>query len=149
MRSTRGFTIIEVMIVVAIVAILASVALPAYTDYVTRSKIQEATATLLSQRVKLEQYFQDNRTYVGACAGGTVAPLPTGLKYFGITCNPLTASAYTITAQGNCGAGVDASMCGFSFSIDQANNRVTIAVPAGWTLPAGNCWVMKKSGTCS
>jgi type IV pilus assembly protein PilE len=39
-------------------------------------------------------------------------------------------------------------MCGFSYSIDQSNNRVTVAVPAGWNLPAGNCWVTKKSGTC-
>src|SRR5215208_4515694 len=102
MRSSRGFTIIEVMIVVVIVAILASVAIPSYVDYITRSKIQEATSTLLSQRVKMEQYFQDQRTYVGACAGGTVAPLPAGLKFFAITCNALTAVGYNITAQGNC-----------------------------------------------
>ena len=148
MRSSRGFTIIEVMIVVVIIAILASVAIPSYVDYITRSKIQEATSTLLSQRVKMEQFFQDQRTYVGACAGGTVAPLPQGLKYFTITCNALTAAGYSIQAQGNCGAGVDASMCGFTYTIDQANNRITVAVPAGWTLPAGNCWVTKKGGTC-
>lgn len=148
MRSSRGFTIIEVMIVVVIVAILASIAIPSYTDYITRSKIQEATSTLLGHRVKMEQFFQDNRTYVGACAAGTVAPLPTGLKYFGVVCNPLTASTYTITATGNCAAGLDSSMCGFSYSIDQSNNRITVAVPAGWNLPAGNCWVTKKSGTC-
>jgi type IV pilus assembly protein PilE len=148
MRSSRGFTIIEVMIVVVIIAILASIAIPSYTEYLTRSKIQEATSTLLGQRVKMEQFFQDNRTYVGACAAGTVAPLPTGLKYFTITCTNLTAVGYTINATGNSGAGVDASMAGFSYSIDQANNRITVAVPTGWNLPAGNCWVTKKGGTC-
>jgi len=148
MRSSRGFTIIEVMIVVVIIAILASVAIPSYLDYITRSKIQEATSTLLSQRVKMEQYFQDQRTYVGACAGGTVAPLPQGLKYFDITCTNLTANGYLITAQGPCVAGRDSSMCGFTYTIDQANNRITVAVPAGWTLPAGNCWATKKGGTC-
>ncbi|OAI52237.1 hypothetical protein AYO46_06145 [Betaproteobacteria bacterium SCGC AG-212-J23] len=148
MRSNRGFTIIEVMIVVVIIAILASVAIPSYVDYITRSKIQEATSTLLSQRVKMEQFFQDNRTYVGTCAAGTVAPLPANTKYFAIACQNQTNAAYTVSATGNCGAGVDASMCGFSFTIDQANNRVTVAVPAGWTLPAGNCWVTKKSGVC-
>jgi type IV pilus assembly protein PilE len=136
------------MIVVVIIAILASVAIPSYVDYITRSKIQEATSTLLSQRVKMEQFFQDNRTYVGACAAGTVAPLPAGLKYFAITCQNLTAAGYTVTATGNSGAGVDASMAGFSYSIDQANNRITVAVPTGWSLPAGNCWVTKKSGVC-
>jgi type IV pilus assembly protein PilE len=148
MSSSRGFTIIEIMIVVVMIAILASIAIPSYTQYVLRAKIQEATSTLLSQRVKLEQFFQDQRTYVGACAPGTVAPMPGGLKYFAIACNPLTAAAYTITATGNCGAGVDASMCGFSYSIDQGNNRVTVAVPAGWNLPAGNCWVTKQGGQC-
>jgi type IV pilus assembly protein PilE len=53
-----------------------------------------------------------------------------------------------VTATGNSGAGVDASMAGFSYSIDQANNRITVAVPTGWSLPAGNCWVTKKSGVC-
>jgi type IV pilus assembly protein PilE len=148
MSSSRGFTIIEIMIVVVMIAILASIAIPSYTQYVTRAKIQEATSTLLSQRVKMEQFFQDQRTYAGACQPGTVAPMPGGLKYFAIACNPLTNATYTITATGNCGAGVDASMCGFSYSIDQGNNRVTIAVPAGWNLPAGNCWVMKQGGQC-
>ena len=146
MSSSRGFTIIEVMIVVVIVAILASVAIPNYTSYVTRTKIAEATSTLLSQRVKMEQFFQDQRTYAGACAAGTVAPLPSGLKYFTITCGNLSNATYTITATG--GSASDNSMAGFSFSIDQANNRVTIAVPSGWSLPAGNCWVTRTSGVC-
>lgn len=143
MRSSRGFTIIEVMIVVTIVAILASIALPLYTDYVTRSKIQEATSALLAHRVKMEQYFQDQRTYVNACNAGTIATPPAGLKYFTITCNPApTASTYTIRADGI------ASMTGFAFTIDQGNTRVTVAVPVGWTLPVSNCWVTKKGGSC-
>ena len=146
MSSSRGFTIIEVMIVVVIVAILAAVAIPNYTAYVTRSKIAEATSTLLAQRVKMEQFFQDQRTYTGACAAGTVAPLPTGLKYFTISCGNLSNSTYTITATG--GTAGDGSMNGFSYTIDQGNNRVTVAVPAGWSLPAGNCWVTKQNGQC-
>lgn len=143
MSISRGFTIIEVMIVVVIVAILASVALPQYNDYVVRSKIQEATSALLAQRVKMEQFFQDARTYVNACNAGTVATPPSGLKNFTITCNPApTATAYTIRADGI------GSMSGFVFTIDQGNQRTTIGVPAGWTVPAGNCWVTRKSGTC-
>src|SRR5207302_216242 len=149
MRSTTGFTLIEVMITVAIVAILAAVAIPSYTDYITRSKIQEATSSLLSMRTKLELYFQDNRTFIGACAAGTVAPLPAGLKYFTITCPTLTATAYQIRADGGI-AGGDQTMAQFAFTIDQANTRQTAGVPtsSGWSLPATNCWVAKKGGLC-
>src|SRR5712691_10669967 len=135
MRSATGFTLIEVMITVAIIAILAAVALPSYTDYITRSKIQEATTTLLAQRTKMEQYFQDQRTYSGACDPAnpnTVAPVPTGLKYFTVGCSNQTLTTYTVTATGI--AGTDMEL--FSFTIDQANTRQTTGVPPGWTPPA-------------
>jgi type IV pilus assembly protein PilE len=143
MRSATGFTLIEVMITVAIVAILAAVAIPSYTDYITRSKIQEATSSLLSMRTKLEQYYQDNRTFFGACVAGTVAPPPAGLKYFTVGCSNLSSTTYTVTATGIAGS----DMALFSFTIDQGNNRLTTNVPPGWTAPA-SCWVMRKSGTC-
>ena len=68
MRSTKrlpasGFTLIEVMITVAIVAILGSIALPAYFDYVRRGQLPEAFSNLADYRVKMEQYYQDNRNY--------------------------------------------------------------------------------------
>jgi type IV pilus assembly protein PilE len=150
MSSSRGFTILELMIVVVIIAILAAIAIPSYSDYITRGKIQEASSILLAQRVKLEQYYQDQRTYVGACAAGTVAPLPTGLKYFTISCSNLTATTYTVTATGGCAACTppDGSMTGFTFTINEGNTRQTTAVPAGWTLPASNCFVTRKGGSC-
>ena len=57
-----GFTLIEVMIVVAIVAILSAIAIPSYRNYVIRGKIPEATSNLSGQAVKMEQYFEDNKT---------------------------------------------------------------------------------------
>ena len=68
-QRARGFTLIEVLVVVAIVGILAAIALPSYADYVRRSKIIEATRGLSDFRTRMEQYFLDNRTYVGGCAG--------------------------------------------------------------------------------
>ena len=68
--QARGFTLIELMIALAVAAILAAVAFPAYTDYVVRSKLTEAHTHLSDLRVKMEQRFQDARTY----AGGPCAP---------------------------------------------------------------------------
>ncbi len=61
--TQRGFTLIELMIIVAIVSILAAVALPAYGDYVRRGQLPEAFAGMSDLRVKMEQYYQDNRNY--------------------------------------------------------------------------------------
>ena len=71
LASQGGFTLIEVMIVVAIVAILAAVALPAYGDYVRRGQLPEAFSGMADLRVKLEQYYQDNRSY--GTSGGNCA----------------------------------------------------------------------------
>lgn len=136
-----GFTLVELMIVVAIVAILAAVALPAYGDYVIRGRIPQATNNLASMRVKLEQYYQDNRTYVGACANGTVASLPAA-DDFTYTCPTLTASAFTVVATGS------GSMIGFTYTVDQANSKTSTAVPSGWGTAPVACWVVKTGGGC-
>lgn len=126
----RGFTLIELMIAVAIVAILASIAYPAYQDYVRRGYVPEATTGLAQGRIAMEQWFQDNRTYVGAGC-------PSNTQRFSFACNA-TATTFTITATGQ---GV---MNGFVYTIDQANTRTS-------TTPWGNstsCWITKKGGTC-
>ncbi len=152
MQRQSGFTLIELMVTVAIIAILAGIAVPSYTSYIVRGKLTEAHSNLLAMRTKMELYFQDNRSYVGACAPGTVAPLPPGtppgtLKYFKISCPILTdgpPQAYTIQADGFVGTDLE----GLTMTIDQANVRRTVSVPAGWTLPGANCWATKKGGAC-
>jgi type IV pilus assembly protein PilE len=140
-----GFTLIEVMIVVAIVAVLVAIALPSYSDYIRRGKILDATNKLSSDRVKMEQWFLDNRTYVGACV-----PPPTGAfsiatapdDIFVIDCGTPTISAYTLTATGITGKGMD----GFVYSIDNTNAK-TSASPIGYT--NGACWATRKDGSCN
>jgi type IV pilus assembly protein PilE len=144
MRNASGFTLLELMVAVAIVTILAAIALPAYRDYVIRGKLADAYSLLTGQRVKMEQYYQDARDYTNACAVGTVATPSTG-SYFGLTCSNLSPNGYLITATGLAGSGVTA----FSFTIDQSNNKQTTAAATGWSLPSpNNCWIRAKGAQC-
>jgi len=143
MKTQQGMTLIEVMIVVAILGIISAFAIPSYRDYSTRGMLTEAYATLAMQRVKMEQYFQDNRTYDGACADGTVAPPMKDTEHFTFACSDLDADGFTLTATGVAGESTD----GFTFTLNEANTRATTGVPSGWTA-SSTCWVMRKDGTC-
>jgi len=153
MYRSRGFTLVELLVVVTIVAILASIALPSYTDYIRRSKIQEASATLLAMRVQMEQFFQDNRQYTNN--GAILSPCDTtrlpALKYFTITCPILTTATYQVMATG--GTATDSTLTGLKLTIDEGNNRVS-TVTGGSTMANagysgnGSCWVTRKGGTC-
>lgn len=139
MKTQRGFTLVELLVVVTIVGILAAIAVPSYTAYVVRGKIPDATSNLATKRVQMEQFFQDNRTYVGAPACSTDN---TTSKYFTFSCSTApTTVTYTLQAFGT------GSMAGFIYTLDQNNNKVTVAAPPGWTTSA-TCWVTKKDGTC-
>jgi len=144
MRVSRGFTLIEVMITVAIIAILAAVALPSYSSYVMRANVVDAAKGLSEMRLKMEQYYQDQRTYAGACAVGTLAPLPADTARFLFTCAPVpTASTYTVVATGQ------GSMTGFIYTINEANTQATTApASSGWPSCATR-WIFKKAETCS
>lgn len=134
--ACRGFTLVEVMVTVVIVAILSSVALPAYTNYVTRGRIPDGTTPLAAKQVQMEQYFQDRRTYEGAPACATESN-----KHFSFSCTSATATAFVLEASGT------GSMSGFRYTVNQRGAKATPGVPAGWT-SSTSCWVVKKDGSC-
>jgi type IV pilus assembly protein PilE len=103
-----------------------------------RGRIPDATSNLATKRVQIEQFFQDNRTFVGApaCASDT-----TSSKYFTFVCSAATVNTYTLQATGI------GAMNGFTFTLDQSNNKTTVIsttlAAAGWS---GNtsCWIVRK-----
>lgn len=153
MRKASGFTLLELMIVIGVVAILASIALPSYTDYILRAKFAEAHSQLADLRVKLEQFYQDNRNYGSTAAICGIAMPTTAVRYFTYTCNwnpGGTNQGYTVTAAGNAADG----LTGISFTVDQANGRATTVTGGsamankGYTAATTGCWIRSKPAHC-
>lgn len=142
-RRMAGFTLIEVMITVAIVGILAAVALPSYREYVRRGQLPESFSGLADYRIKMEQYFQDNRRYgTAACADGANAPAwsnfaANGVTYFTFTCSLSNAGqGYTITATGAKNQAV-----GHIYTLDQDNVKGTTKFKG--SAVAKSCWLLR------
>jgi type IV pilus assembly protein PilE len=130
-RALGGFTLIELMIAVAIAAILASVALPSYQSYVQRSRVPTALDNLSAVQTRMEQRYQDTGNY--GTAGNCGVTMPTGVAGFTVTCT-LTNSGqgFTATATGS------GPMTGYTFTINHQGVRATTAHPRG--TPATACW---------
>lgn len=138
-RIKNGFTLIELMVTVAIVGILMAVAVPAYSDYVTRGRLTEAFSSLGAAQPAAEQYWSNTRNYQGFdLSNGFPQPTPN----FTYAMSGATPSAYVITATGT------GKAAGFVYTIDQSGNHATTATPAGWGTST-SCWVDHKGGSCS
>jgi type IV pilus assembly protein PilE len=138
-----GFTLIELLMVVAIVGVLTAIAVPSFTDYLRRGRIVEAVTRLSDHRVRMEQYFLDNRRYDDGAGGCGYAASPAGpADAFALECTAVGAT-YTITARGIAGR----AMAGFAYTVDHSSAQKTVAVPDGW-VANDSCWVVRRDGSC-
>lgn len=136
----QGFTLIELMIVVVIIGVLSSIAVPAYTQHVRRAKLAEAISQLSDLRNRMERSYQDHRRY--DCANVTMPTSP-AVKYFSYACsNPSGNQTFLLTASGVASEGMNA----YSYTINHDNQRRTTAFPSA-SVPA-NCWLTKSGSSC-
>jgi len=136
-RSQQGFSLIEVMIAVAIVGILAAVALPAYSKYVVRARLTEAFTSLGGAQPAAEQFWANTRSYDGF---QNASNFPASTANFDYSLSNATASAYVITATGK------GKASGFTYTVDQNGGRATTATPEWGT--STSCWVDRPGGVC-
>lgn len=137
----NGFTLIELMIVVAVIGILMAVALPSYTTYVNRGKIAEAMPALADYRIKMEQYFQDNRNY-GVASGNCPVSVATS-KYFTFTCTVGAATptvSYTASATSVAGA-LGSATGDYTYTVNEVNTKSTTKFKGAAVTKS--CWLAK------
>ncbi len=141
--SHGGFTLIELMVVVVIVSILSIIAIPSYSSYVARGKIAEAHSLLADYRVRIEQYYQDNRNY-GAANGncGAVAP-PQQNSYLALACTVgNTDQTYIASATSNANQGLGAAG-DYRYTVNESNAKATTKFKGSAMNKA--CWLLKGS----
>lgn len=130
----HGFTLIELMITVAIIGILAAIAYPSYTQYVLRANRADAQAVLMETAQFMERYYTTNNTFVGATVASVSAVSPKGATGTNIKYNITfsvapTATVYTLSAAPANGQTADTT-CG----------TMTLSQTGAQTAAAAGCW---------
>lgn len=130
----RGFTLVELIIAVAVVGILAAVALPSYQSHIAASRRADAKSALLGVAQVMERYYTERGTYVGATLGSTgLYPSTSPQGYYTLTIASQSASAFSLTATR---AGAQAGdKCG-NYTYDQAGTKGL----ASATYTVAQCW---------
>jgi type IV pilus assembly protein PilE len=140
-RSKAGFTLIELMIAIAVLAILVSIAFPAYQDYVRRAQRSTAKTVLLQAGQWVERYRIANNSYLNASANMPAdfshSP-PTGKVQYNITA-VTTSSGYTLQAVPDPSGGMVNDMCG-TLEIDQTGAQLVLIGGTSQPGLVATCW---------
>jgi len=145
MPNQKGVTLLELMIVIAIIGILAAIALPSYRDYVQRSRRADCEGALIGLSGAMERFFTTNNTYAGAAAGGAGTGAPTifptqcptdgGTATYNLTISSAGTTTYTLQAAPINAQADDA--CGTLTLTNQNVKGISSAVTG---MTAANCW---------
>ncbi|MBV4523543.1 prepilin-type N-terminal cleavage/methylation domain-containing protein [Pseudomonas sp. SWRI74] len=129
-RSNRGFTLIEIMIVIAIIGIVMTIAAPSFTEYLKKGRRAEVAGLLSEQAQILERFYSQKNVYTG------VAGLSPGNDYYTIT-STLTDQTFLLTAVRKTGTSMATDKCG-DFTITNTGVRSMVNATAGLTTK--DCW---------
>ncbi|QIA05385.1 MULTISPECIES: type IV pilin protein [Pseudomonas] len=129
-RSNRGFTLIEIMIVIAIIGIMLTIGLPSYNEYVKKGRRADVVSTLSEQAQILERFYSKNNVYTG------VTGLSTGNDFYTIT-PTLTDQTFLLTATRKTGTAMATDKCG-DFTLTNTGVRSMNNATTGLTTK--DCW---------
>lgn len=138
----HGFSLLELMIAIVIMAIVTAFAVPAYADYILRGRLNAGAALLKSTGERLALAYSDNRHYAGAAGACAIAAFSDRDSSFSFTCAATAGGqGFLVTATGT------GPTTGFRYSLDEAGVGRTLAVRSGWssaTLPVNRFIVAKE-----